>query len=174
MLSFCRAYTKNRYKNFKKKTKLNRYKKHISILKNIIKYYSLKLYGDEVKVLKDLKQKENINKNPVDIRKRIVTTPQDKNYKFLENITILKNLFNDEKIVRKKLFKVDKVMNIFNIYEFLCWDEIKDNINNEYKMELDENIKIKFDLFYKGFNLSISPVVSVVYFNFKDDSCGTC
>jgi hypothetical protein len=98
-----------------------------------------------LQVLINLILENNYNKN--ELITNIINSEKNEN----ENITILKNLFNDEKIVRKKLFKVDKVMNIFNIYEFLCWDEIKDNLNNEYKMELDDNIKIKFDLFYKGY-----------------------
>ena len=159
MLSFCRAYTKNRYKNFKKKTKLNRYKKHISILKNIIKYYSLKLYGDEIKVLKDLKQKENINKNPVDIRKRIVTTPQEQNYKFLENIKyssinennlkVANNKNNDEdsSFNKTSLFNENDLSLFKNTYEEKEKHDKENNKNSERKkiniLKIDELLDVE-------------------------------
>ena len=66
-----------------------------------------------------------------------------------ENILLLTELFNHENIRKKKLFKVETLMNIFNIFELLCWDQIKDNLLNEYKMALTDKIKNKFDSFYK-------------------------
>ena len=66
-----------------------------------------------------------------------------------ENIALLKDLFNKDKIRENKLFKVDSLMNVFNIFEMLCWDKIKENLLIDYKMEINDNIKNKFDLFYK-------------------------
>ena len=81
LLSYCRDYTKYKYNNVKKKLKINSYKNNISILKNIIKYYSSKIYGDEIKILNNFNQKKEIdnkNKNYVDIKKRIGTAPINK------------------------------------------------------------------------------------------------
>ena len=76
MLSYCREYTKYKYKNVKNKLKISSYKNNLSILKNIIKYYSSKIYGDEIKILKIIKN--NKNKNDVDVKKRIGTMPINK------------------------------------------------------------------------------------------------
>ena len=127
MLSYCRAYTKYKYKNLKKRTKLNRIKNHLSILKNIIKYYSLELYGDETKLLKEFNEiykKENKNKNLVDIKKRVDTTPEGKNYKFSENIkycSINENNLNeddnkDTSFNKSSLFKEEDLSLFQNIY----------------------------------------------------------
>ena len=46
MLSYCRDYAKYKSKNVKREIKINAIKNNISILKNIIKYYCSKIYGD--------------------------------------------------------------------------------------------------------------------------------
>ena len=40
-------------------------------------------------------------------------------------------------------FKINSLMSIYNIFEYLCWDQIKNNINEEYKMKIKEKDKIK-------------------------------
>ena len=61
---------------------------------------------------------------------------------------ILSELFINKEIQNKNLFKVNSLMNIFNIFELLCWDKIKENLENEYKTKLNETIIKKFDSFY--------------------------
>ena len=63
---------------------------------------------------------------------------------------ILSELFNNKEIQNKNLFKVNSLMNIFNIFELLCWDKIKENLVEEYKMKLSESIIKKFDSFYSN------------------------
>ena len=79
MLSYCRDYAKYKSKNVKREIKINAIKNNLSILKNIIKYYCSKIYGDEFKLLTNInnqktednqKIKKSIN-SPVDIKKRI-------------------------------------------------------------------------------------------------------
>ena len=84
----------------------------------------------------------NYNKDELIIN---IILQNDKN----ENISLLKDLFDKYNIRKNKLFKVDTLMNVFNIFEMLCWDKIKENLLNEYKMEINNDIKKKFDSFYK-------------------------
>ena len=101
MLSFCRECGKYKYKNIKKTAKINAYKNNISVLKNIIKYYISKIYGNKIDIINNINQKiekdtkKGKNKNneiSVNIKKRIGTTPKynkqfgkkEKNKKFSE------------------------------------------------------------------------------------------
>ena len=82
MLSFCRSYENYKSKNIKKEKLIKIYKQKISILKNFIRFYGNKLYGDENKILDDINKKiEQNNKEngkKVDITKRIKTNPVNK------------------------------------------------------------------------------------------------
>ena len=150
MLSYCRYYAKYKYKNIKKREIIKIYKKQSSILKDTIKYYSSKLYGDEIKVLNEInKQEENKKKKKVDIRKRIVTLPSDKKYKFLGNFSPINKLNelnnkynNDDNLINKySLFKEDN-QNIFTEIK----EKQKEN-NSERKkiniLKIDELLDIE-------------------------------
>ena len=150
MLSYCRYYAKYKYKNLKKREIIKIYKKQSSILKDTIKYYSSKLYGDEIKVLNEInKQEENKKKKKVDIRKRIVTLPSDKKYKFLGNFSPINKLNelnnkynNDDNLINKySLFKEDN-QNIFTEIK----EKQKEN-NSERKkiniLKIDELLDIE-------------------------------
>ena len=150
MLSYCRYYAKYKYKNIKKREIIKLYKKQSSILKDTIKYYSSKLYGDEIKVLNEInKQEENKKKKKVDIRKRIVTLPSDKKYKFLGNFSPINKLNelnnkynNDDNLINKySLFKEDN-QNIFTEIK----EKQKEN-NSERKkiniLKIDELLDIE-------------------------------
>jgi hypothetical protein len=63
-----------------------------------------------------------------------------------ESLNILMDLFNDP--LDNKLFTVDSLINIYNIFELICWDKIKDNLEDYYLMELNNNIKQKIDSFF--------------------------
>ena len=82
MLSFCRSYENYKSKNIKKEKEIKIYKQKLSILKNFIRFYGNKLYGDENKILDDINKKiEQNNKEngkKVDITKRIKTNPVNK------------------------------------------------------------------------------------------------
>jgi hypothetical protein len=135
MLSFCRSYTKYKYKNFKKRTKIDILKKNILKLKNIINYYSIKLYGEEQnkniiqqKIKKNKKNDKN-NDKKVDIKKRIRTNPNykkefgEKN-KNLKNFEKKKNLYQLMKILKKMKIiqmnqKIKIIVKIINIIKHL-------------------------------------------------------
>jgi len=99
MLSFCRSYENYKTKNIKKEKQIKLYKQKKSILKNFIKFYGNKLYGDENKILDDINKKNEQNSKEkdkkVDITKRIKTNPV--NNKMFPMIT--KNNLEDKDIV---------------------------------------------------------------------------
>ena len=156
MLSFCRDYVKYKYKNIRKREKIKIYKKYLSKLKNIIKYYSLKLYGDEIKILNDInknKKKENKNKNLVDIRKRIVTTPCDQNYKFLNKYSNKINELNNRN---------NKDDNSFNKISLLKEDDLNlfrnseiENMRNENNSERKKINILKIDELFDVSNIEV-------------------
>ena len=63
-----------------------------------------------------------------------------------ESLNILMDLFNDP--LDNELFTVDSLINIYNIFELICWEKIKDNLEDYYLMELNNNIKQKIDSFF--------------------------
>ena len=154
MLSFCRDYVKYKYKNIRKREKIKIYKKYLSKLKNIIKYYSLKLYGDEIKILNDInKNKKKENKNLVDIRKRIVTTPCDQNYKFLNKYSDKINELNN---------KNNKDDNSFNKISLLKEDDLNlfrnseiENMQNENNSERKKINILKIDELFDVSNIEV-------------------
>ena len=141
MLSYCRDYTKYKYKNIKKKSKINSYKNNISILKKIIKYYSSKIYGDEIKILNNIKENEKKqkinNKNIVDVKKRVGTTPINKEKYGI----IINNLENKKNINELNNYKNNINDNSFNKTSFLFEDDknILKSINKEDINENEEN-----------------------------------
>jgi len=108
MLSFCRSYENYKTKNIKKEKQIKIYKQKISILKNFIKFYGNKLYGDENKILDDINKKNQQNSKEnekVDITKRIKTNPV--NNKMFPMIT--KNNLEDKDIVTINEKEEDKL-----------------------------------------------------------------
>ena len=63
-----------------------------------------------------------------------------------ESLNILMDFFNDP--LDNELFTVDSLINIYNIFELICWEKIKDNLEEDYLMELNNNIKQKIDDFF--------------------------
>ena len=109
MLSFCRSYENYKTKNIKKEKQIKIFKQKISILKNFIKFYGNKLYGDENKILDDINKKNQQNskenEKKVDITKRIKTNPV--NNKMFPMIT--KNNLEDKDIVTINEKEEDKL-----------------------------------------------------------------
>ena len=138
MLSFCRSYANNKFKNIKKESKIKESKKQIALLKKYINYYSYKLYGDETKGLNYLfnnkSSKKNRNQNVVDIKKRIGTTPNYKKQfaKIEENNKII-----EEEVDKKEEEKNENNVNdtSFNKTSFINDSDLSlfKNINNDEK-----------------------------------------
>ena len=188
MLSYCRDYVKYKTKNVKKQIKVNRYKNNISILKNIIRYYCTKIYGEEFKTLNNIinqkiENKEKINKiknnNQVDIKKRIGTTPNnnilgktEKKEKFKEKIKNIK--INEEK--KEKDSKEKKNNNNNNDNSFnktsLIFENDTNLLKNIYKSETkDTNNNIEENKFErKKINiLKIDELLDIENIEVKDE-----
>ena len=39
------------------------------------------------------------------------------------------------------MFSINTLINIYNLIEFICWNQFKDNLNLQYQMHLEDNIK---------------------------------
>jgi hypothetical protein len=149
MLSYCRDYAKYKSKNVIREIKINAIKNNISILKNIIKYYCSKVYGDGFKLLtniNDQKTEDNqkikkSTKNPVDIKKRIGTTPNEKNYfgkiKNNENFSEKKNIQINEKKEDNEQDSFDKNKSNDNSFNktSLIFETDANLLKNIYKKE---------------------------------------
>ena len=126
------------------------------ITRFIEKYKTKALNNDELRLIYNLKNKyeknnkKNINflfslqilidiilENNYDKNELISNVIEQNNQN--ENIGILKELFDNTK--ERKLFTIDSLMNIFNIFEIICWEKIKDNLSESYLMEINEDIK---------------------------------
>ena len=189
MLSYCRDYVKYKTKNVKKQIKVNRYKNNISILKNIIRYYCTKIYGEEFKTLNNIinqkiENKEKINKiknnNQVDIKKRIGTTPNnnifgktEKKEKFKEKIKNIKINENEEE---KEKDSKEKNNNNSNDNSFnktsLIFENDTNLLKNIYKSEIkDTNNNIEENKFErKKINiLKIDELLDIENIEVKDE-----
>ena len=92
-----------------------------------------------LQILIDIILENNYSKNELlsDIIEKNITD---------RSLDILISLFNN----RNHLFTVDCLMSVFNIFEIICWDKIKDNLDkNNYLMEINDQIKQKFEKFPK-------------------------
>lgn len=55
--------------------------------------------------------------------------------------------------MNQKLFTVNSLIDFYNIFEHLCWNEIKNNINkDEYGKKLTEQEKQKIDEYFNNLN----------------------
>ena len=188
MLSYCRDYVKYKTKNVKKQIKVNRYKNNISILKNIIRYYCTKIYGEEFKTLNNIinqkiENKEKINKiknnNQVDIKKRIGTTPNnnifgktEKKEKFKEKIKNIKINENEEE---KEKDSKEKNNNNSNDNSFnktsLIFENDTNLLKNIYKSETKDTNNIEENKFErKKINiLKIDELLDIENIEVKDE-----
>ena len=95
-----------------------------------------------LQILIDIILDNNYNKN--ELISNVINTNKDNN----ENIDILNELF-DNHDDEQQLFTIDTLINVFNIFEIICWPKIRENLINSYLMDINENIKKKFDDFFK-------------------------
>ena len=182
MLLFCREYAKNKYKNVKKVSKINAYRNNVSVLKNIIKYYATKLYGDEIKIIKTLNEidkNKNKNKNYVNIKKTIETTPGGKEvFGKIKKINFIKNNIFFSIIENKKEndnnsdsnessnSKNNSNDNSFNktsfLFENIYKNENEDNDNNKNKENNSTRKKINI--------LKIDELLDIENIEIKDEN----
>ncbi len=95
-------------------------------------------------ILIDFIQKENFNKNEA-IFSVVRKLPE-----YIEIDDLLKSFFieNSNNINQNtgeniQMFSVNTLINIYNLIEFICWDQFKNNLNDQYKMQLSEEHKKK-------------------------------
>ena len=174
MLLLCREYSKNKYKNVKKISRINSYKNNISVLKNIIKYYVSKLYGDEIRILKTLNEinrkenKSNKNKNYVDIKKRIETTPnnkEDKKINFLKN-NIFTSIYenNRENNNNSNSNESNSSNNSFNKTSLLFENIYKEKNENNENNNKNNSIRKKINI------LKIEELLDIENIEIKDEN----
>ena len=92
-------------------------------------------------ILIDFIQKENFNKNePIfSVMKKL--PPYIEIDESLKNFFIKNSEDEDDKINEFRKFSINTLINIYNLIEFMCWDQFKDNLNNQYQMHLKDDIK---------------------------------
>ena len=134
------------------------------ITRFIDKYRPKELNNDELKLILNYRNNNNENKKIlnflfslqilIDIilenncnKNELISNIIEQNNKN-ENIEILEDFFKNGK--ERKLFTVDTLMNVFNIFEIICWDKIKDNLSESYLMEMKEKSKKTIDTFFKN------------------------
>ena len=93
-----------------------------------------------LQILIDIILENNIDKN------ELISNVIEENIEN-ENNEILKELFNSDK--DKKLFTINTLINVYNIFEIICWEKIKDTLINSYQMKLNDNIKENINKFFK-------------------------
>ena len=99
-------------------------------------------------ILIDYIQKENFNKNEA-IYSVVRKLPE-----YIEIDELLKSFFiensNDIKIKEEntQMFSVNTLINIYNLIELICWEQFKDNLNDQYKMHLSEENKNKIKNYF--------------------------
>ena len=102
-------------------------------------------------ILIDYIQKENFNKN-----KSIISVIRDLP-PYIEIDDLLKSFFientedvneinskennNDSNAENIQMFSINTLINIYELIEFLCWPEFKNNLNDQYKMHLNDEMK---------------------------------
>ena len=65
--------------------------------------------------------------------------------------------------IKSKFFTINKLLNIFKKIEHYCWSSIKENINEQYKAQIDENVKNQIIQFFKEYNSKNDKLIT------KDD-----
>ena len=92
----------------------------------------------------DYIQKENFNKNEA-IYSVISKIPE-----YIEIEELLKSFFientddnriNTNNYENIKMFSINTLINNYNLIEFICWDQFKNNLNEQYKMHSSEKKK---------------------------------
>ena len=75
------------------------------------------------------------------------------------NLSIIKNFFNKIKSEvdnNNTLFTVECLIDLMNLFEKLCWDKIRNNLNKDYLIDINDDIKTMQDKNYNNNKLFIS------------------
>ena len=116
----------SKYKEYKEKKKTE----FLFDLQKLIKYIQNENYKNEQHI------KEIIDKMPS-----------------ITHLEGVKEFFtsNDKESDDKKihLFTVNSLVDLYNLFEHECWNEIKENINNEYKKKIKEEITNEINKFFE-------------------------
>ena len=101
-------------------------------------------------ILIDHIQKENYEQNK-SISSVIKELPEyiiiDENFSYFftdigdKNLKIENNDNNDI-----KMFSINTLINIYDLIEYICWEQFKNNLNEQYLLKLDEEKKIKIKI----------------------------
>jgi hypothetical protein len=126
--------------NFNEKGILYDFINKNKISKNIINEFL-----SSSQILIDYIQKENFNKN-----KSILSVIKDLP-KYIEIDDFLKSFFieNTDDIEQNdkenpiQMYSINTLINIYELIEFLCWEQFTNNLNEQYKMHLTEDMKKK-------------------------------
>ena len=130
-------------KDFIKKNKNNR-----EIMKSLL---------SSCQLLIDFIQKENFNEQTLlwdiieNLPSYIIINPKFKEF-FEEN--------TNDYIMDKKYFRVNGLLNIFNLIEHCCWKETKENINEQYKEKIEQNKKDEILKFFKNYNKNENNLIT--------------
>ena len=147
IIEFNMSYAQKEITNEEKSILINYIKDNINKNKNIIK----DLFSFMQMLIIYLSTKKNLNKN----------TPISS---LIEKLSLQyefdKGLF-DILYINEKLFTIDKIMDIYLIYEHLCFNELLLLLKDEYKKEINENKKVDI----------IEKVNKYKYYSKKDLSC---
>ena len=136
------------------------------LTKYIEKYHpQRKLITEEINAVFSYKEKIKKSEFLFDLQK-LIKYIQNENYKNEQHIKEIidkmpsithlegiKEFFenNDKESDDKKihLFTVNSLVDLYNLFEHLCWKEIKENINNEYKKEINNEVTIEINRFFE-------------------------
>ena len=90
-------------------------------------------------ILIDFIQKENFNKN------ESIAIVIKKLPKYIEINESFKSFFilsSDENEKQEyNIFSVNTLLNVYNLIELICWNQFKENLNDQYQMHLTDEIK---------------------------------
>ena len=135
-----------------------------TIIDYIDKYPQRNLTKEEEKIFYDfIKKNKNFKKNILSSCIILINYIQKENFENNKSIlSVIKELPNYIEINNNlkdffientnnkddfQIFTINSLINIYEIIELLCWDEFKRNLNDKYKMPINEEIKIKIKNF---------------------------
>ena len=81
------------------------------------------------------------------------------NIKDNSNIFLIKNFFNKiktEEEYNDSLFTVECLIDLMNFLEMFYWDKIKNNLDKDYLVDINNDIKLKFDNIYNNKKILIT------------------
>jgi len=129
----------------------------------------IKNFLSSCQILIDYIQKENFNKNHSlfkiiqDLPDYIELDDKFKNF-FRQRISIMSSLSNNnENNENENRFSVNSLINIFLYFEHLCWEETKNNLNEQYKAEIVKEKADEINEFFKNYNKDNDKLIKKEY-----------